>query len=1035
MHPLKWLIACNLLMVIGFANPVAAADSIEFNRDIRPILSAACFKCHGFDEKARQADLRLDEAESLAGVLKAGDPSESSLWQRIIAESEEEIMPPRSEKRQLSDDERQTIQRWIEQGGKFQQHWSIAPLTPSTIPLQAANGFPHWQTNAVDQFLLAKMLEKGLTPQGVAGKEVLIRRLAFTLTGLPPTVDEIDCYLQDESDDAYEKVVDHYLQSPHYGEEMARHWLDVARYGDTHGLHLDNLRDIWAYRDWVVQAFNENKHFDQFTIEQIAGDLLENPTQSQLIATGFNRCNVTTSEGGALNDEFLFRYAVDRTATTFGAWLGVTGGCAVCHDHKYDPVSMIDFYSFYAFFYSNADPAMDGNRRDTPPYLRLETPAQTLRLASLRQRLTSHEHALNEVASQMAGDWDRWQAQTANAPAAPVWDVWLDDSLPPGASGRNTGRNAEAWYISEDVPLGNRALELAFGDSYTQDINGGLTPRVIPEKGVIEFWLRIHPKHSPQAFYLELATTSGTRRLGLGEVSALGKGEFTNNKNLHLGDLPPGGQWKQYRIEASRLELDAGTMVESLTLGQVGGICQIDALGVRGSRASAVDPRASLENWLQANRGKDVAGLPQEVAQAIKQEKVQESQQILKQVRVEFLKWIARNVPVDLQRARELRHETWLELTQLEADIPGTLIYRELDTPRQAHVMARGQYDAPTTPVKPATPSFLPGLQPKADGSDLNRLDLAKWLVSPENPLPARVTVNRFWQQIFGTGIVKTSDDFGMQGSPPSHPELLDWLANEFVHSGWDVKQLMRRLVTSQAFRQTTYQHTTNQSIDPDNRFLARGPRIRLDAEQIRDASLAAGGIINLKLGGPGFLGYQPPGIWEPVGYANSNTRYYLQDVGEDIYRRSLYSFVKRTAPPPFMTNFDAPNREMICTRRERSNTPLQALQLMNDVQHVEAARALAERVCKQTTGNTGARVDSMFRIVLARWPDAFERQELSAVVEEFQKRFSSREADAQSLIEMGQSTPDPTVPSAELASYTMLANLILNLDEAVTRN
>lgn len=1030
----------------GVANLAQADETLQFNRDVRPILSATCLRCHGLDEKARQAELRLDtpagaftpRGEEKTVAIVAGKPDESPLWKRIISTDPDSVMPPPDANRQLSAEEKETLRKWIEQGANYQSYWAFEPIARPDIP-EVETAPANWKVNPVDKFLAASMQAKKLSPQPEADKPTLIRRVAFTLTGLPPTTSQIDAYLLDSSPIAYEKMVDRYLKLPQFGEEMARHWLDVARYGDTHGLHLDNVRAVWAYRDWVVDAFNSNKSFKDFTIEQVAGDLMPTPSKSQRIATGFNRCNVTTGEGGAIVDEFLYRYAVERTSTTVQTWMGLTAGCAVCHDHKYDPLSSKEFYSLYAFYYSNADPAMDGNAIDTPPVVSLSTPEQDSEIATLKELQTAADRELQQTADSAAAKWDEFSTLAAKQDAAGkrVHDVWLDDDLPLGSSHRNTSRNAEVWVTADQMPVpsGKRSLRQEFGDYFQESVDGGLLPRSVPQQPELEIWLRIDKRHPPRSVMVELNTNAGQRRFGWGDVKVLGRGEFNSDKQVRIGDLPIPGEWARLTIPTDRLNLEPGKFVDSFVLAQFGGICWWDGLAIKGSEAAADDPRTSLDAWWSYAKGKAVPVVPKEVADVLKEGKREGlSEGTEFQVRSQFAKHIARVMPHELRQARETWQRVSIDVVALQDSIPVSLVYGELEKPRDAFVMTRGQYDQPADAVQPGTPACLPPLA-IASGGRASRLDLAKWLVSDQHPLTARVAVNRFWQQVFGTGLVKTSDDFGAQGTPPTHPELLDWLASDFRDSGWDVRRLMRMLVTTAAFKQRSHCDPEDLAADPANRFLARGPRIRLDAEQVRDAALATSGLLNGRLGGPGFNGYQPPNIWEPLGYGDSNTRYYLESDGPDLYRRSLYGFIKRTAPPPFMSNFDAPNRETLCPVRERSNTPLQALQLMNDVQHVEAARALGERVLKQAPADAISRINAMYRLVLSRFPDEVELQQLSKTLDGFAQRFTTDREGALQLINFGQSDATPTFEPAELAAYTLLANLILNLDEAVTRN
>jgi hypothetical protein len=1037
-----FLSACCCLIATS-----ARSEDISFNRDIRPILSANCFACHGFDAKQRKADLRLDVADGALAerdghfAIKPGDLAKSELWQRVNSDDPDVVMPPPATKKSLTAEQKAILRRWIEQGAPYQKHWAFEP--PVQVAEPAVNNLD-WAKNGVDRFLLARLSKQGLAPRPEADRSTLIRRVALALTGLPPTLADIAKFEADSSPQAYEQMVDRYLQSPRYGEEMARHWLDVARYADTHGLHLDNERSMWAYRDWVIQAFNTNKRFDQFTVEQLAGDLLPNPTADQLVATGFNRCNVTTSEGGSIEAEWVYRYAVDRTSTTIQTWMGLTGGCAVCHDHKYDPLTMREFYSLYAFFYSAADPGMDRNTNVTDPFFKLTTAEQKAALAKLQ----ADENVAKQQLEAAAARVDYSDPADVQPPPAksPVRDVWLDDVFPFGSKATCSSRNDSVWATAPEVepPLGRRALKQFGAANYHDKFENSWQPLVIPENPKIWVWVRLDEQEPSRTLSLELVTSRGNRRFLWGDPQNYGAA--TTDK-AWLGETPEPNQWVELVIAGDKLDLLPGDTVRSVTLAQFGGVAWWDGLTITGEANPATDLRSSFAAWWRERAGKDTPGIPSELAAILKagptpargtgegktdDKKAEELRDKLRQF---YLAFVARASDQELQE----RQQAWLAAhsarTLLEESIPGTFIFKDLDKPREAFVMLRGQYDKPGEKVEPNVPAVFPPLKKSANDARPNRLDLANWLLTPDHPLTARVTVNRFWQQFFGTGLVKTSYDFGSQGEPPSHPELLDWLAIWYRENGWDTKALVRLLVTSAAFRQDTRVTPELLRLDPENRLYARGPRFRLDAEQIRDNALFVGGLINLEMGGRGTKSYQPPNIWEPVGYSDSNTRFYLQDHGSAIYRRSIYAFLKRTAPPPFMSNFDGPNREQFCTRRERSNTPLQALQLLNDTQHFEAARAFGERILSEGGSTAEERIAFAYRATLARSPKPEEFLVVKRALDQYLQRYQTDTAAAKQVVSVGESKRKTNHPDTELAAYTLIANLILNLDETVTRN
>lgn len=1039
-------LAKTACLMLAFAMPAFVAqpsmatanDTIQYNRDVRPILADKCFACHGFDEKTREAGLRLDTSDGATAdhdgvrAITPGDISKSEAWTRIQSSDPSLRMPPESSHKTLKPEEIDILRRWIEQGAAYQKHWAFERPVQPNMPMS-----PPDSLNPIDAFLSQRLQREGRTMAPQATKPILIRRVAFALTGLPPTTAECEAFLADESANAYENMVDRYLRSQHYGEEMARHWLDVARYADTHGLHLDNERQMWAYRDWVVQSFNRNQPFDQFTIEQLAGDLLPNPSMDQLIATGFNRCNVTTSEGGSIDSEFFYRYAVDRTSTVASTWMALTAGCAVCHDHKFDPISTKEFYSLYAFFNASADPAMDGNALLTNPVLKLESDADRQKIAALDAKIGRTEQTLQEAASQF--DYRDPASLDPKPEPKVVETLWLEDAFPPG--GNIVGGPGQPTLFvdatsNESVFSGTKALKRTDA-GLSQDVwQDATTPLILPNQAKLFAYVYIDPKSIPKSIMLQYHKNGWMHRAVWGDYDAIQWGTAQTHERVSMGPMPTAGEWVRLEFAADAVGLNSGDALTGFATTQFGGTVTWDHLGVSGIVDIATDPRRSFLAWWKTIAGKDVPGLPGPLNATAKAGPESPCQP---EDRAALLRHYLVRVCADTQS-----HFTqWIrEIDTLRAErdavsnaIPSTFIYKDAPTPRESFVMMRGQYNLPGEKVEANTPAVLPPIDRPNSTDRLTRLDLARWLVSPDHPLTSRVAVNRFWQQVFGVGLVKSSADFGTQGEVPSHPELLDWLSLHFQTSGWDVQQLMRLMLTSAAFRQSSSIPTELLERDPENRWLGRGPRLRLDAEQLRDNALFVSGLIDLSLGGKGVKPYQPINIWEPVGFAGSNTRFYQQDRGNALYRRSLYTFYKRTAPPPFMVNFDAPNREQSCTRRERSNTPLQALQLLNDVQHVEAARGLAQRAMHEGPTDAAGRLAWLFQTVLSRAPTRTELDITSQQLAKHFERYQTDQTDAKKLVELGESKPAADLSIPELAAYTLIASTILNMDETLHRN
>ncbi|MCH2367704.1 MAG: PSD1 and planctomycete cytochrome C domain-containing protein [Planctomycetes bacterium] len=1014
---------------------LAAGDKVDFSRDILPLLSDNCFKCHGPDEANRKAKLRFDKHEASIekldngrATIVAGKSAQSELYSKITAEDPEDRMPPPDTGKTLSKSEIELVRKWIDSGAKWAGHWAFQPPEAQKVPAPVKN----WLSiNPIDNFIHASLSPAGLSPQERASKETLIRRVTLDLTGLPPTLEEIDEFLADKSDQAYERVVARLLGSPQYGEHMTRFWLDAARYGDTHGLHLDNERSLWPYRDWVIDSFNSNQPFDQFTVEQLAGDLLPKPTLDQRVATGFNRCNVTTGEGGSIDDEYYMRYAVDRVETTSTVWLGLTAGCAACHDHKFDPLTQREFYQLFSYYFSLTERAMDGNKLLPPPIVKAPT---------MSQRVERKE--LNKQSAAITGEID---ALLANAgykdpkPNEPLGDlgeqerVWIDDQLPAGA--KPQGNDSPPWKFVEGpnhpVHSGKKShTRVSASDAITQHFFTEATDRLkSTENSKLFTYVYLDPAKPPKTIQLQFNDGNWEHRATWGEDKAFLAGKH-GNANRQMGKLPAAGKWIRLEVPAKDVGLNPGAQLNGWAFTQVNGTVHWDKAGII-SRALSHEQKRSQYTWEQFSARDNYSGIPAEVQKALKVERDKRTDEQTTLATRHFLRHVHPDTRGRIAKQLSKQKIISNKLAAIEKAMPSSMVMEDRKQPRQAYVLERGQYTLKREKVSSAVPEWL---APPVKDAPPNRLGLARWLVQPRHPLTARVTVNRFWQQFFGTGLVRTSEDFGVQGEHPSHPELLDGLAMDFVGSGWDVKRFLAQIVTSATYQQSSKITEPKLAADPENRLLARGPRFRLDAEIIRDQALAVSGLLVGKIGGKSVKPYQPPGLWKPVGFGGSNTSVFKQDKGEKLYRRSMYTFWKRTSPPPSMSTFDAPNRETCQVRRARTNTPLQALVLMNDVQFVEAARKFAERVLKEGGASVEDRAAFAFRTIVTRRPGDSELKTLARLFNEYLEQFKASPESAPKLLSVGESPRDQKIDVNELAAWTMVTHLLLNLSETVTK-
>ena len=1017
-------------IVAGISSNASAADTaIDFNRDIRPILSDNCYACHGPDEVHREGGFRLDrkgsafgKAESEAVVIVPGKPELSELIARIVTDEEDLRMPPADSTKSLTREQIELLKKWVAQGAVWQEHWAFIPPVKRDEPNVSQ---PDWPRNSIDNFILKRLDEEGLKPSRAASKEVLIRRVTLDLTGLPPTLAEVDAFLNDNSGEAYGKVVDRLLKSQRYGEHMSRYWLDAARYGDTHGLHLDNYREMWPYRDWVVRAFNQNMPFDQFVTEQLAGDLLPDATEDQLVATGFNRCHVTTGEGGSIVEEVYVRNVVDRVVTTGTVFLGMTFDCTRCHDHKYDPFTQRDFYSMFAFFNSIDGAPMDGNKKDHAPVVKVLTAEQKTQIAELKQQAAG---VRDEIRKQLAEYKYVEPAQPTEAkPAEPKEFVWIEDSVPAG------GRAQGGWqFVTKPKPVfsGEKSSTRTAKGLSQHFFDQAKTPLKIADGDVFFCYAYLDEKNPPKEIMLQFNGGSWNHRAFWGSDS-IDWGRKDSPSRFSKGTLPEKGKWVRLEVPVAEVGLKAGSMVNGWAFTQFDGTVYWDKAGIV-SKADQSLIYDSLLVWERDQKAVKAASLPADVKPIVlleSEKRNDEQRQRLQDYFVEHVCSSSRSLFEPLHRAIADSEKRSADIDKAAAT---TLIFRETKEPKPAHLLNRGEYDQKKDEVQRAVPGILP---PMPEGAPANRLGLARWLTSPQHPLMARVTVNRFWQQLFGTGLVKTSEDFGSQGEPASHPELLDWLAVQFQDDDWDVRKTLRRMVMSATYRQAAVVRGSVE-IDPENRLLSRGPRFRLDAEVLRDQALFVSGLLVEKLGGPSVKPPQPDGLWFAVGYSGSNTVRFKPDMGpEKVHRRTLYTFLKRTAPAPQMSIIDAPSREACSVRRERTNTPLQALLLLNDPQYVECARGLADRVIREGGDTAKSRAEYMLRLCTSRRPRNEEVEELVSAIADVRDAYSADLESAGKLVEVDTSKADSKSQTVERAAWTIGANLVLNLDEVLTKN
>ncbi|MCD0462398.1 PSD1 and planctomycete cytochrome C domain-containing protein [Roseiconus lacunae] len=1191
---MRLIAACDLIVAFVIATlanqpPLAAATSgpdkkdverssepLDFGRDVRPILSDHCFACHGPDEHDRRGGLRLDQADGVDSVIEAGHPEESELVRRLY--SEDELMPPQEYGKPLSKEQKAILERWISEGGEFQGHWAFQAPTKAAVPTGTEN--------AIDHFIESRITKAGLKANGMASSEALLRRVTLGLTGLPPSREQIERARRGELD--YERLVDELLASPAFGQHFGRYWLDLVRYADTHGLHLDNYREMWPYRDWVIDAINKNLPYDQFITEQLAGDLLPDATLSQQIASGFNRLNVTTNEGGSIYEEVFARNVIDRTDSFGTIFLGLTTQCAVCHDHKFDPITQKDYYSLSAFFNSLDGRAMDGNKKDHPPVVQVPSEQQLAQLADFDRQIEELEREMEgeiETVDQAQRQWELslqdfpeqasetglqrlipkqanakdggelkvddagvvysdqpaknkntlWvEIPIANLSTEQAWQTVVMDVLPDPKTNRagvsangnavlteftveaflenewqpiaindaiadieqqggdfkvtnaiDGRRDGAGWAIGGHQTAGGRSVQFGLPDlqstlklgpsklRFTLDFRSVYTahqfyamkfsltdqaPQVSRDD-----WITLGPIYSAGPFAVE-SSAPGYSRVFVSEQRKFDPEETFKYRDqevkwtarpdwspVAVHTLPINDDSVAVNVLYQKLTSPKEQTIDLLLGSSDGHVVYLNnrrlqitkAVGPINplSQTYALELRKGVNDLyiktVSESRPAQVAfayrspaiPVPKQFADVVSQDASERSDAENQSIRTYYRKVVCEHPDwtalQDMVRGLEKAKEN------VRNEIPTTLVWKELDKPRDAHILVRGQYDQPGEQVTRDVPQFLPSME---EGLPRDRLGLAKWLTAPGHPLTARVTVNRVWQWLFGSGLVKSSEDFGSQGNPPSHPELLDWLAVDFQENGWDMKRLIKQMVTSKTYRRDATVMADQLSVDPGNRLFARGPRFRLDAEVLRDQALSLAGLLNEQPTGPSVKPPQPSGLWYAVGYTRSNTANFKADTEpEKRLRRSVYIFWKRTSPPPQMSTFDAPSRESCIARRERTNTPLQALVLMNENQYLKAAKHLAQRTFRtQREADDASRLTWMFETVTARPPSDHEAKELMSLLSNLRSYYREDVDAASELLSVVDETLLDETTADEQAAWMMVASTLLNLDETV---